>query len=325
MEFEVNFELEEDGRWIAAVERLPGVMAYGVTRDEARAKVVALRKKLLKNNLRIERLQKKSEMRAMTDNCEQDAKQDISFWQRLFQYLVVMSLSLFVTYFFVRVAWDIFVSSYESMGVRWTLCVFSCSIIYFVVQSVANPADISSSPMTDQSLSPQTSYNRRNLLLMPIFLFLPILAVVLAVYFDNSRLSLQIAPIYVLLLVPVFGCLLHFSRLVLNSIQQTLRTGSILPSASMGACCRKAKSSQYKMSLAQSIPLTVLSLLYATLWTGLLNYDCYVRRSPLNQSIREMIAFWGMVLIFWLRAAAWIVFTIRTIIDRRNSREMPSN
>jgi predicted RNase H-like HicB family nuclease len=44
MEFEVDFELEEDGRWIAAVERLPGVMAYGITREEAQAKAVTLAK-----------------------------------------------------------------------------------------------------------------------------------------------------------------------------------------------------------------------------------------------------------------------------------------
>ena len=42
MEFEVNFELEEDSRWIAAVERLPGVLAYGATREEGQAKVEAL-------------------------------------------------------------------------------------------------------------------------------------------------------------------------------------------------------------------------------------------------------------------------------------------
>jgi predicted RNase H-like HicB family nuclease len=41
-EFEVDFELEEDGRWIAAIEPLPGVLAYGSTREEARASVEAL-------------------------------------------------------------------------------------------------------------------------------------------------------------------------------------------------------------------------------------------------------------------------------------------
>jgi predicted RNase H-like HicB family nuclease len=38
----IDFEREEDGRWIAEIEALPGVMAYGVTRAEARGKVEAL-------------------------------------------------------------------------------------------------------------------------------------------------------------------------------------------------------------------------------------------------------------------------------------------
>lgn len=43
--FVVEIELEDDGRWIAEVVALPGVMAYGSTRDEAlaRAEVLALR------------------------------------------------------------------------------------------------------------------------------------------------------------------------------------------------------------------------------------------------------------------------------------------
>ena len=41
----IETELEEDGRWIAEVPELPGVMAYGVTEDEARrdAEILALR------------------------------------------------------------------------------------------------------------------------------------------------------------------------------------------------------------------------------------------------------------------------------------------
>lgn len=41
----VEFDREEDGRWIAEVPKLPGVMAYGATRREAERKVhvVALR------------------------------------------------------------------------------------------------------------------------------------------------------------------------------------------------------------------------------------------------------------------------------------------
>jgi predicted RNase H-like HicB family nuclease len=47
MELEVNFELEEDGRWIAEVEALPGVLAYGATREEAQAKVEALAREVI--------------------------------------------------------------------------------------------------------------------------------------------------------------------------------------------------------------------------------------------------------------------------------------
>ena len=47
MEAEVVFELEEDGRWIAEVERLPGVLVYGATREEAQAKVEALAREVI--------------------------------------------------------------------------------------------------------------------------------------------------------------------------------------------------------------------------------------------------------------------------------------
>jgi predicted RNase H-like HicB family nuclease len=38
----IEFDREGDGRWIAEIPVLPGVMAYGATRDEARGKVEAL-------------------------------------------------------------------------------------------------------------------------------------------------------------------------------------------------------------------------------------------------------------------------------------------
>jgi predicted RNase H-like HicB family nuclease len=38
----IEFEREEDGRWIAEVMDLPGVMAYGPSRDQALAAVQAL-------------------------------------------------------------------------------------------------------------------------------------------------------------------------------------------------------------------------------------------------------------------------------------------
>ena len=45
MNFTIETEQEDDGRWLAEVPELPGVLAYGATRDEAtsRAQVLALR------------------------------------------------------------------------------------------------------------------------------------------------------------------------------------------------------------------------------------------------------------------------------------------
>jgi len=45
MEFLLEFEQETDGRWIAEIPELPGVLAYGVTRTQAgeKAKALALR------------------------------------------------------------------------------------------------------------------------------------------------------------------------------------------------------------------------------------------------------------------------------------------
>ncbi|MDQ1389892.1 MAG: hypothetical protein QOF56_3346 [Acidobacteriaceae bacterium] len=40
--FEIEFEREEDGRWIAEISELPGVMACGATQGEAEAAVEAL-------------------------------------------------------------------------------------------------------------------------------------------------------------------------------------------------------------------------------------------------------------------------------------------
>jgi predicted RNase H-like HicB family nuclease len=38
----IETECEEDGRWLAEVTALPGVLAYGTTDAEARSKVQAL-------------------------------------------------------------------------------------------------------------------------------------------------------------------------------------------------------------------------------------------------------------------------------------------
>jgi len=42
MRFQVEVDREEDGRWIAEVRELPGVLAYGASQLEAQAKVKAL-------------------------------------------------------------------------------------------------------------------------------------------------------------------------------------------------------------------------------------------------------------------------------------------
>ncbi len=260
----------------------------------------------------------------MTDSCDQEAKQELSFGQRLFQYVFVMLLNLLVTYFFLRVAWDIFASSYTSMGAEWTFCIFSVSIIYFIAAYVANPPNATSSPMPDKSFTPKARPICRNLFSVLLYFLPPVLAVVLALYFDNSRLSLQIAPIYVLLLIPFFSHMLHISRLVLKSIQRKLRSGSILPPAGMCACCKNDKSSQDKMSLTQNISPTALSLFYAALWTWLLNYYCYKHHSLLNKSVWEMVTVWVIVLVSWLRAGTWIVSIIISIFDKLKSRQIPN-
>ena len=45
MPFTIEVEKEEDGRWLSETPELPGVLAYGRTREEAiaRAQVLALR------------------------------------------------------------------------------------------------------------------------------------------------------------------------------------------------------------------------------------------------------------------------------------------
>jgi predicted RNase H-like HicB family nuclease len=47
----IEIEREEDGRWIAEVPDLPGVMAYGRTQEEAISKVKALALRVLADRL----------------------------------------------------------------------------------------------------------------------------------------------------------------------------------------------------------------------------------------------------------------------------------
>ena len=53
MTFNIETEEEEDGRWIAEVLELPGVMAYGATRNEASVKAQALALRVLAERLEL--------------------------------------------------------------------------------------------------------------------------------------------------------------------------------------------------------------------------------------------------------------------------------
>lgn len=45
--FKIEFDQEDDGRWIAEISELPGVMVYGATKEDAEVKVTALALRVL--------------------------------------------------------------------------------------------------------------------------------------------------------------------------------------------------------------------------------------------------------------------------------------
>jgi predicted RNase H-like HicB family nuclease len=51
MHFTIEHEREDDGRWLAEVPELPGVLAYGATADEAMAKAEVLALRVLAERL----------------------------------------------------------------------------------------------------------------------------------------------------------------------------------------------------------------------------------------------------------------------------------
>ena len=51
MNFTLEFEQEADGRWLAEIPGLPGVLAYGATSDEALSKTEALALRVLADRL----------------------------------------------------------------------------------------------------------------------------------------------------------------------------------------------------------------------------------------------------------------------------------
>ena len=51
MTFSIELECEDDGRWLAEVPALSGVLAYGADRDEAVARVQALALRVIAERL----------------------------------------------------------------------------------------------------------------------------------------------------------------------------------------------------------------------------------------------------------------------------------
>lgn len=54
MECEIVFDREIDGRWIAEIESLPGVLAYGSNQQEARSRVEALALRVIADQIELE-------------------------------------------------------------------------------------------------------------------------------------------------------------------------------------------------------------------------------------------------------------------------------
>lgn len=48
--FVIEFEQEEDGRWIAEIPTLPGVLCYGTSKEEAKRHVEALTLRVYERN-----------------------------------------------------------------------------------------------------------------------------------------------------------------------------------------------------------------------------------------------------------------------------------
>jgi predicted RNase H-like HicB family nuclease len=60
MNFNIEYEQEEDGRWLAEVIGLPGVLSYGNTPDEAMIKAESLALRVLAEKLEQEEIQPQS-------------------------------------------------------------------------------------------------------------------------------------------------------------------------------------------------------------------------------------------------------------------------
>jgi len=53
--FKIEFDREDDGRWIAEIHDLPGAMAYGHTKEEAEAAAEALALRVIADRIESEK------------------------------------------------------------------------------------------------------------------------------------------------------------------------------------------------------------------------------------------------------------------------------
>ena len=53
MQFQLECEREEDGRWLAEIAAIPGVLAYGASANEAMAKAEVLALRVLAEQLEL--------------------------------------------------------------------------------------------------------------------------------------------------------------------------------------------------------------------------------------------------------------------------------
>ncbi len=56
MQLSIEISREEDGRWIGEIEALPGVLAYGATREDAEVNVRVLALRVLADSLERDRV-----------------------------------------------------------------------------------------------------------------------------------------------------------------------------------------------------------------------------------------------------------------------------
>jgi predicted RNase H-like HicB family nuclease len=53
MKFNIEYDKEDDGRWIAEIPSIPGVLAYGQSQEEATSKVISLALNVMSEKIEI--------------------------------------------------------------------------------------------------------------------------------------------------------------------------------------------------------------------------------------------------------------------------------